>query len=246
MNNRDLADCVRRDPEYLTKIYAGCVTEDDVTLKILPTIENFRQFLITSLLQRNIPSFPFGYMLNTGTHANGGKHWQAVYFDHDHRAYFFDSYGRKPASIFKLFADSILVFSYLITHVLRSNNRKVMQLEDILSTDNFTTSNLAKAHREKVLRDNATTSLYFSYQIQSDISNVCGEYSLLFLYYICRCRSPEREGYEFWYNNGFFLYSHNHKLVKTSAMKKAFIRNDRHINYHFYQLFHYKDANILS
>ena len=55
-----------------------------------------------------------------------------------------------------------------------------MQLEDILSTDNFTTSNLAKAHREKVLRDNATTSLYFSYQIQSDLSNVCGEYSLFF------------------------------------------------------------------
>ena len=74
MNNRDLAVCVSRYTE-LTKIYAGCVTEDDVTLKILPTIENFRQFLITSLLQRNIPSFPFGYMLNTW---NSCKWWETL------------------------------------------------------------------------------------------------------------------------------------------------------------------------
>lgn len=244
MDNRDIAACARIDSKYLNKTYAGCVTEDDINSKILPSLENFRQFLVTSLLQRDIPSFPFGYILNTGTHANGGRHWQAVYFDHEHRAYFFDSYGRKPAPIFKKFADSMLVFSYLITHVPKE--KRQMDLKDILSVDYFTFHNLRIANYEKNLRDRSITSLYFSYQIQSDYSNVCGEYSVLFLYYICRYRSPATEGYNFWYNNNFFLYNHNDKLKKKKSINDAFIRNDTRISKHFFLLFNYKDKNILS
>ena len=37
----------------------------------------------------NVRTFPIGFILNTGTHQNGGKHWQSIYFDDEGVSYFF-------------------------------------------------------------------------------------------------------------------------------------------------------------
>ena len=41
-----------------------------------------------TMLYRNIEHFPLAFVLNTGTHKNGGTHWQSMYIDHEHTVYF--------------------------------------------------------------------------------------------------------------------------------------------------------------
>ena len=60
--------------------------------------------VIKTFLNNNAPDgFPIGFILNTGTHKNGGQHWQALYFDNEGISYFFDSYGRTAKKEFRIF-----------------------------------------------------------------------------------------------------------------------------------------------
>ena len=47
-------------------------------------------------LPREIPRFPCGLIVNSATDTSTGVHWLAIYFDHNGRGEFFDSYGREP------------------------------------------------------------------------------------------------------------------------------------------------------
>lgn len=70
--------------------------------------------------------------MNTGTHKSGGIHWQGIYFDQDHRVYFFDSFGRQPMAHFKLFAQLLLTFSSMRQFYRRH------PVSEVLSKDKFT------------------------------------------------------------------------------------------------------------
>ena len=52
--------------------------------------------------------FPLSFVLNTGTIREGGRHWQAVYFDVERNIYFFDSYGRRPMMQFIAFFENVI------------------------------------------------------------------------------------------------------------------------------------------
>ena len=94
----------------------GCILALDDVQRILADVNTtghgFLQWANGMFLQQqqndkednvNIRTFPIGFILNTGTHQNGGKHWQSIYFDDEVISYFFDSYGRVAPKIFKRF-----------------------------------------------------------------------------------------------------------------------------------------------
>ena len=144
------------------------------------------------------------FILNTGTHKNGGTHWQSMYIDHEHTVYFFDSYGRKPSDIFHRFAHDLLTISYYREYT------KDLSLREALSDSKFTQTNLRQCHKTKEANDEEDTIRYFPYQIQNDKTNVCGEYAVLFLHNITRTRDPWMHAYEFWtdHQDVFFYYLH--------------------------------------
>ena len=208
MDNYTIERCINEDTE-LRQTFGGCLLEDDVRHIIgastgddLGRLHNLRIFLCNTVLHRKIEHFPpLAFILNTGTHKNGGIHWQALYIDHDHIAYFFDSYGRKPSDIFRNFAHELLTVSYY-----REFTRK-LPLRQALSDSKFNPTSLRRSLRTKLANDEDDTVRYFPYQIQSDTSHVCGEYSVLFLHNIARSPDPWLNAYEFWTGNQdvFFL-----------------------------------------
>ena len=212
MDNYTIEHCINEDTE-LRQTFGGCLLEDDVrhivgasTGDDLGRLHNLRIFLCNTVLHRKIEHFPpLAFILNTGTHKNGGIHWQALYIDHDHIAYFFDSYGRKPSDIFRDFAHELLTVSYY-----REFTRK-LSLRQALSDSKFTPTTLRRSLRTKLANDEEDTVRYFPYQIQSDTSHVCGEYSVLFLHNIARSPDPWLNAYEFWTGNQdvFFLLPTN-------------------------------------
>ena len=212
MDNYTIERCINEDTE-LRQTFGGCLLEDDVrhivgasTGDDLGRLHNLRIFLCNTVLHRKIEHFPpLAFILNTGTHKNGGIHWQALYIDHDHIAYFFDSYGRKPSDIFRDFAHELLTVSYY-----REFTRK-LPLRQALSDSKFTPTTLRRSLRTKLANDEDDTVRYFPYQIQSDTSHVCGEYSVLFLHNIARSPDPWLNAYEFWTGNQnvFFLLPTN-------------------------------------
>ena len=211
MDNYTIERCIHKDIE-LRQTFGGCLLEDDVrhivgasTGDDLTRLHNLRIFLCNTVLHRQIEHFPLAFILNTGTHRNGGIHWQALYIDHEHIAYFFDSYGRKPSDIFRAFAHELLTVSYY-----REFTRK-LPLRQALSDSKFTPTNLRRSLRTKLSNDAEDTVRYFPYQIQSDTSHVCGEYSVLFLHNIARSPDPWLNAYEFWIRNQdvFFLLPTN-------------------------------------
>ena len=201
MDNIDLRDCINQDVKELKQIYCGIITKDDVAL-INKNIESFRQFLMMALLENNVENFPLAFIMNTGTHKSGGVHWQGIYFDQNHRVYFFDSYGRKPMDQFKTFADLILIFSFM-----RQYYRK-LPLSMVLSKEKFTYRLYKTMMQRQKKNINRNTFNYFNLQLQSDFTNVCGEYSLMFLYSICRQSHPEIYGYDYYLNQPGFFYSY--------------------------------------
>ena len=69
----------------------------------------------------------------------------------------------------------------------------------------------------KLANDEDDTVRYFPYQIQSDTSHVCGEYSVLFLHNIAQSPDPWLNAYEFWTGNQdvFFLLPTNRRGVAS-------------------------------
>ena len=208
MDNFVLKHCVDQDPE-LRQVFCGFLLEDDVhdilggsTGQSSPKRMNrLRLFLANTMLTRGIEHFPIAFFLNTGTHDNGGVHWQALYVDHNHMAYFFDSYGRRPNNIFNAFAHEMITISYYREYMCRQS------MKQALSDDQFTRDALRRCYTTKVANDQPDTCRYFPYQIQSDITNVCGEYSLIFLHTIVRCETPWMHAYDYFthYPDAFYL-----------------------------------------
>ena len=207
MDNWTIESCIAKDSE-IRQVFAGCLLEDDVRHIIgasrgdsAQRLHNLRIFLCNTMLYRNIEHFPLAFVLNTGTHKNGGTHWQSMYIDHEHTVYFFDSYGRKPSDIFHRFAHDLLTISYYREYT------KDLPLKEALSDSRFTQTNLHRCHKTKEANDEEDTIRYFPYQIQNDKTNVCGEYAVLFLHNITRTRDPWMHAYEFWteHQDVFFL-----------------------------------------
>ena len=153
------------------------------------------------MLTCGIEHFPIAFFLNTGTHDNGGVHWQALYVDHNHMGYFFDSYGRRPNNIFNAFAHEMITISYYREYMCRQS------MKQALSDDQFTRDALRRCYTTKVANDQPDTCRYFPYQIQSDITNVCGEYSLIFLHTIVHCETTWMHAYDYFthYPDAFYL-----------------------------------------
>ena len=82
-----------------------------------------------------------------------------------------------------------------------------LPLRQALSDSKFTPTNLRRSLHTKLANDEDDTVRYFPYQIQNDVSQVCGEYSVLFLHNIAQSPDPWRNAYKFWTGNRdvFFL-----------------------------------------
>ena len=239
MDNFALKYCVDRDAE-LRQVFCGFLLEDDVR-HILggssghsspSRMNRLRIFLSNTMLARGIEHFPVAFFLNTGTHSNGGVHWQGLYVDHNHMAYFFDSYGRRPSKVFNAFAHEMITISYYREHMYQR------PMKQALSDTHFTQEALKRCHTTKLANDEQDTCRYFPYQIQSDITNVCGEYSLIFLHNIVRCATPWLHAYDFFthYPNAFYLVSgtdasKERQMSKTrrlpAAQRKQLMNNDQ-------------------
>ena len=161
MDNFQIEKRARIDSRYLGRVFAGCLLTDDINRLLESSVNGLRLFLANTLLHRGLEHFPIAFVLNTGTYKNSGTHWQAVYFDHEHRAYFFDSYGRVPRPEFSRFIEVIILFSYL-----RQTYRDT-PLRQLLSDDLFTENTLTRAKRRQSLADKHYS--YFPYQIQDII-----------------------------------------------------------------------------
>ena len=222
MDNFVLKQCIDQDVE-LRQVFCGFLLEDDVhdilggsTGRSSPgRMNRLRLFLANTMLARGIENFPIAFFLNTGTHVNGGVHWQALYVDHNHMAYFFDSYGRRPNMVFNAFAHEMITISYYRDFMFRKS------MKQALSDDEFTRDALRRCYTTKVANDQPDTCRYFPYQIQSDITNVCGEYSLIFLHNIVRCATPWMNGYDYFthYPDAFFLLPG--KIASKERQKNA-------------------------
>ena len=121
-------------------------------------------------------------------------------------AYFFDSYGRRPSKVFNDFAHDMITISY---YREQHNMNPTRPMRQVLSDENFTKEALSRCYTTKLANDQQDTCRYFPYQIQSDITNVCGEYSLIFLHNIVLCATPWLHAYDFFthYPDAFYLVS---------------------------------------
>ena len=246
MDNIDIRQCVNQDNSELKKIYCGIVARDDFHI-INKNLESFRKFLITSLLENNVENFPLAFMMNTGTHKNGGVHWQGIYFDHKHRVFFFDSYGRKPMNQFKVFAKLILIYSFI-----RQRYRQYT-LSQVLSKDLFTSSLFNQMLQRQLRSVSDNTYNYYNRQLQSDFTNVCGEYSLMFLYSVCRQVHPEYHAYDY-FNQNPTVFTPINKSTEEEASRNKYhhrinyilMTNDKHIRNIVENKFGFFTKSILS
>ena len=126
----------------------GCILASDDVQRILVDVNTtghaFLQWAKGIFLQQNnnnsgdkeednVRTFPIGFILNTGTHQNGGKHWQSIYFDDQGVSYFFDSYGRVAPKIFKRFKVMIRGLYHYFDHY----NHNVQRAFNEFTMDNF-------------------------------------------------------------------------------------------------------------
>ena len=239
MDNIDIKHCIDKDSKELAKIYAGVLTIDDVT-HMNSSLELFRQFLISSLLSNKIQNFPIGFIVNTGTHKSGGVHWQGIYFDNKHRVYFFDSYGREPMEHYMIFTELILTFSYMRQHF------RSLSMERVLSTQCFTPT-LFRVCKDTLLKrsvDNITYN-YYNKQLQSPVTNVCGEYALLFLYVMCRQKYPEMYAYSFW-NTGHRFAPITPTSNLNAIQSHQLLSNDLYVRNTVLKLFGFNDKNVFA
>ena len=86
--------------------------------------------------------------------------------------------------------------------------------------------------------DQKDTCRYFRYQIQSDVSNVCGEYSLLLLHNVVNLLTPWKDAYTFWTGIQNMIYlipfleaqytrKQNRKKELLPYQQKQFLHNDK-------------------
>ena len=191
-------------------------------------------------------TFPLGYILNTGTHQNGGQHWQALYFDANGISYFFDSYGREAKVEFKKF-EILLRAMY---HFLNYFNFDTLKALSQLNIRNFIQLGLQKAVNETKMQGAHQPSCvrYWDHQIQDDNTNVCGQYSTFFLYNITSSiRDPPLEAYKFFAEHFFYFKSKYEKdKTKKELQSQVFKMNDRKMALLFQRAFGYIDKNIMS
>ena len=192
-------------------------------------------------------TFPLGYILNTGTHQNGGQHWQALYFDVNGISYFFDSYGREAKVEFKKF--EILLRS--MYHFLNYFNFDTLKALSQLNITNFIQLGLQKALNETKTQGSThqpSCVRYWDHQIQDDNTNVCGQYSTFFLYNITSSvRDPPLEAYKFFAEHFFYFKSKYEKdKTKKELQSQVFKMNDRKMATLFQRAFGYIDKNIMS
>ena len=239
MDNVDIQHCIDKDSKELAKIYAGVLTIDDVT-HMNSSLEMFRQFLISPLLPNKIQNFPIGFIVNTGSHNSDGIHWQGIYFDNKHHVYFSDSYGREPMEHYMIFTELILTFSYMKQHF------RSLSMERVLSTQCFTPA-LFQVCKDTLLKrsvDNITYN-YYNKQLQSPLTNVCGEYALLFLYIMCRQKYPEIYAYSFWNNRQRFTPirpTYNLNAIQSHQV----LSNDLYVRNTVVKLFGFYDKNVFA
>ena len=240
----------------------GCILASDDVQRILVDVNTtghaFLQWAKGIFLQQNngdkeednVRTFPIGFILNTGTHQNGGKHWQSIYFDDEGVSYFFDSYGRVAPKIFKRFEVVIRGLYHYFDHY----NHNVQRAFNEFTMDNFKRYGFNKAvnsiRRSLADENNMKTAhvRYWNFQIQDDFTNVCGQYSTFFLYNISsNVRNPSKCAYKFFCDNFYYFKTPEEKNKAGFAFSEMIYKgNDRKISLIFYKLFGYKDPNIFS
>ena len=72
----------------LSNAFGRILASDDVQRILVDVSTNangFLQWAKSIFLQHTngVRTFPIGFILNMGTHQNGGKHWQSIYFDNE-------------------------------------------------------------------------------------------------------------------------------------------------------------------
>ena len=245
--------------ENLQKSFGGILASDDVEeITDIPIYENitlynkqknqitgkkFHSWLIKVFGKL---AFPIGFILNTGTHKNGGRHWQALYLDSEGVSYFFDSYGRSAKKEFKKF-EILLRGFYNFCSNFNHNIKIALQNWNI---DAFIQGGLKKAITNIMIKSNYQQKKivrYWDHQIQDDDTNVCGQYSTYFLYNIsCKVRNPSIDAYAFFAKNFYYFNSIQEKNKASKKQKNMlYIKNDKKIAAIFYNVFGNKDTNVL-
>ena len=93
---------------------------------------------------------------------------------------------------YMLFTELMLTFSYM-----RRCNRR-LPIDVVLSHQHFT-QDLYDMCKQRHLKDVSNIIYnYYNKQFQSPLTNVCGEYAIMFLYVICRHTNPEEFAYKYW------------------------------------------------
>ena len=240
MEGQDILLCINKF-ENLQKSFGGILASDDVEeITDIPIYENLSLYdkqknQITGIkfhswLQKVFSrvEFPVGFILNTGTHKNGGRHWQSLYIDVEGTSYFFDSYGRSAKKEFKKFEILLRAFYNFCSNF---NHNIKIALEN-WTINKFIENGLKKAITNIIIKPNYQAPKivrYWDHQIQDDDTNVCGQYSTYFLYNIsCKVRNPSIDGYRFFANNFYYFNSttektkqlRNKKICYTSKMIK--------------------------
>ena len=207
---------------------------------------------------KNPHGFPIAFAVNTGTTRNSGVHWQGLYLDHEYGVYFFDSFGREPEECFRKFADLMLVISAYLDMLPAS-----MTATQKIHSKFFNISNLSKAHSARHTGRHCMS--YWNFQLQSDEADTCGEYTVLFLYNICRKRYPSTNAYSYWLSDEWFCIQTNIDertdndtkslnipyagidLKKvTKEEHEGLLHNDCHIFNVFYNIFHFRLQKVFD
>ena len=259
MDGRDILSCISSH-KALQRSFGVILASDDVRrICDIPiwrqNIQNYNnnnnedygsKFFewITNLMNEH-KSFPIGFILNTGTHQNGGQHWQALYFDANGISYFFDSYGREAKVEFKRF-EMLIRAMY---HFLQNYGFQVEDAFKNSTIENFINLGLIKAIRETQNTNKIDPSCvrYWDHQIQDDNTNVCGQYSTFFLYNLTSSiRNPSLEAYKFFADNFYYFNSLSEKNnVNKETQSRVYKMNDRKMALLFQQAFGYVDKNIV-
>ena len=140
---------------------------------------------------------------------------------------------------YMIFTELMLTFSYMRQYF------RSLPMELVLSTQCFTSKLFQRSKDTLVKCTNNITYNYFNKQLQSPITNVCGEYVLLFLYIMCRQKYPERCAYSFWNNRARFTQiAPSYKL--TRLQNRQLLRTDLYVCNTVASIFKYYDNNVFA
>ena len=173
-------------------------------------------------------SFPIGFILNAGTHQNGGQHWQALHFDINGISYFFDSYGREAKVEFKRFEMLIRAMYHFVQYYKFNVEEGFINL----NIESFIKIGLIKSIKETQTTNKQTDAScvrYWDHQLQDDNTNVCGQYSTFFLYNLAsNVRNPSLDAYKFFAENFFYFNSVGEKNQRPKDVQSRIYKmNDK-------------------